>query len=86
MPATVIIKRMKYSLRLVIFSFPLFAILAGFAIFFQWFPSNIGTWLTFTIIFLFVFGVITTVLELYSRITGKKYNEKLNEYKQKSGY
>lgn len=79
-----VIKRIKYSLRLVIFAMPLFIILAFFAVLFHWFPLSIGAWLTFSMIFLFVFGAITAVFELYSRITGKRYNEKLNAYRHKS--
>jgi len=77
-----VIKKMKYSLRLVVFSIPLYAMLAAFAAVFQWFPSGVVSWFLFTAVFIFVFGIFNTAFEIYSRITGKKYNESLSAYKR----
>ena len=79
-----VIKKMRYSLRLVVFSIPLYAILATFVVIFRWFPANIYTWLTFTLIFLLIFGAMNAAFEIYTRVTGKKLNECLNAYNRKS--
>ena len=79
-----VIKNMRYSLRLLVFSLPLYAVLAAFAVIFKWFPANIYTWLTFTLIFLVIFGAMNAAFEIYSKVTGKKLNECLNAYNRKS--
>jgi len=79
-----VIKKMRYSLRLVVFSIPLYAILAAFAVIFRWFPANIYTWLTFTLIFLVIFGAMNAAFEIYTKVTGKKLNESLNAYNRKN--
>jgi len=79
-----VIKKMRYSLRLVVFSIPLYAILATFVVIFRWFPANIYTWLTFTLIFLLIFGAMNAAFEIYTRVTGKKLNECLNAYNRKN--
>ena len=75
-----IIRKMRYSLRLLVFSVPLYITLAIFALIFRWFPSGAGAWLLFTAVFLVVFGIINAAFEIYSKITGKKYNESLSIY------
>ena len=79
-----VIKKMRYPLRLLVFSIPLYAILAAFAVIFRWFPANIYAWLTFTLIFLVIFGVMNAAFEIYTRVTGKKLNESLNAYNRKN--
>jgi len=79
-----VIKNMRYSLRLVVFSIPLYAILAAFAIIFRWFPANIYAWLAFTLIFLVIFGAMNAAFEIYTKVTGKKLNESLNSYNRRS--
>jgi len=79
-----VIKKMRYSLRLIVFSIPLYAILAALAIVFRWFPFNIYAWLTFTLIFLIIFGALNAAFAIYTKITGKKLNESLNAYNRKS--
>ena len=79
-----VIKKMRYSLRLLLFALPLYTILAAFAIIFRWFPANIYAWLTFTLIFLVIFGAMNAAFEIYTRVTGKKLNECLNAYNSKN--
>ena len=79
-----VIKKMRYSIRLIVFSLPLYTIIAAFALIFKWFPSTLYTWILFTVFFLIVFGVLTAAFEIYTKITGKKYNESLEAYNRKS--
>ena len=79
-----VIKKMRYSLRLLVFSIPLYAILAAFAVIFRWFPGNIYTWLLFTLLFFVIFGAMNVAFEIYTRVTGKKLNECLNAYNRKN--
>ena len=79
-----VIKKMRYTFRLVTFSIPLYIILTGFALIFNWFPWSIYAWLTFTLLFLVIFGAFTFAFAIYARIVGKKYNESLSIYNRKS--
>jgi len=79
-----VIKRMRYSLRLVVFSIPLYIILSAFAIIFGWFPLTISTWLLFTLVFLIIFGALNAAVEIYTKVTGKKLNESLDAYNRKN--
>ena len=79
-----VIRKMRYSLRLAVFALPLYAALATFALIFQWFPSGVVSWLLFTAIFLVVFGILNAAFEIYTKVTGKKYNESLMAYNRKT--
>jgi len=79
-----VIKKMRYSIRLLIFSIPLYAVLAAFAVIFKWFPASIYTWIIFTVVFLVICGAINVAFEIYTRVTGKKLNESLNAYNRKN--
>lgn len=78
-----IIKKMRYSLRMIVFILPFFALLAANALWFRWFPAGLaGGWLTFTGIFIVVFIGMTVGFEIYYRVTGKKYDGLLGQYRQ----
>ena len=78
-----LIKKASYSIRLIIFVIPFLAVLTLCAICFNWFPKdNIGSWLTFIIIFIAIFIVMTIGFEIYFRIAGKKYDGLLGQYKK----
>jgi len=79
-----VIKKMRYSLRLVTFSLPLYLILSAYAIIFRWFPISINTWLLFTLIFITIFGAFIFAFALYTKVTGKKFNESLDAYNRKN--
>ncbi|MGN0551726.1 MAG: hypothetical protein ACI4I4_07825 [Acutalibacteraceae bacterium] len=80
----VIIKRMHYALRMCIFLLPFSAVITAFAVIFNWFPiENLGSWITFYVIFILIFIATTIGFEIYFRITGKKYDGLLGEYKRK---
>ena len=79
-----IIKKVRSSMRFLLFAIPLFIILAVFAVIFQWFQLNVTAWLLFTLIFIILCGILTSAFEIYSKITGKKYNECLGAYQRKN--
>jgi hypothetical protein len=77
-----VIKKMRYSLRIVLFAVPLFAVLSSFALIGRWFPADrAGAWLLFAIIFLVVLVVITVAFEVYYRVTGKRYTDRLQSFR-----
>lgn len=77
-----VIKKMRYSLRIILFAVPLLAVLSSFALIGKWFPVDQGgAWLLFAIIFLVVLVAITAVFEIYHRITGKKYTDRLQSFR-----
>jgi len=78
-----LIKKASYSTRLIIFIIPFLAVLSICAICFNWFPKdNIGSWVTFIIIFIAIFIIMTIGFEIYFRIAGKKYDGLLGQYKK----
>ena len=78
-----LIKKASYSTRLIIFIIPFLAVLSICAICFNWFPKdNIGSWITFMIIFIAIFIVMTIGFEIYFRVVGKKYDGLLGQYKK----
>lgn len=79
-----IIKKLRYSLRMVIFVIPFFVLLSVCALIFKWFPANmLSAWLLFGVIFIIVFIGMVIGFEIYFRITGKKYDGLLGQYRLK---
>lgn len=79
----ILIKKASYSIRLIIFVIPFLAVLSVCAICFNWFPKdNIGSWVTFIIIFIAIFIIMTIGFEIYFRVVGKKYDGLLGQYKK----
>jgi len=73
-----VLKRPSYYVRMAIFCAVIFAVCAGFAWVFRWFPTeSLGAWGLFTVIFFVVFIVMCLGFEVYFRILGKKYDEAL---------
>lgn len=78
-----IIKRLRYSLRLVLFVVLFLPVLTGCAVLCRWFPTDRpGSWLLFLGIFLGIFLAFTAGFELYYRLTGRKYDGVLGQYKK----
>ena len=76
-----LIKRMRYTFRMVVFALPFLALLSAVAFFFQWFPRENGLyWLGFIGIFLIAFAGATISFEIYFKATGKKYDGLLGQY------
>lgn len=83
-----VIRKMRYSLRMLVFALPLLGILSLCAVLFQWFPSNqFSYWLIFVGTFLLMLLLITLGFEIYYLAAGKKYDGLLGQYraKQKQG-
>lgn len=78
-----IIKRLRYSLRLVLFVALFLPALTGCAVLCRWFPTDRpGAWFLFLGIFLGIFLVFTAGFELYYHLTGRKYDGILGQYKK----
>ena len=70
-----VIKRLRYTLRLFVFAVPYLAVLSAIAAGFGWLPAaQPGTWALIFLIFLAVLLTMTLGFELYYRISGKKYD------------
>ena len=77
------IKKLPYGWRMMVFFVPFFAVLTGFAVGFGWFPTeNAGAWVTFVVIFLVISLLITAGIELYYRLSGRKYDDRLDWYRR----
>lgn len=79
-----IIKKLRYSLRLVLFSLLLVGALSLCAVIFHWFPlENGGAWFFFVGAFLVCLLVFTLGFEIYFWAAGKKYDGLLGQYREK---
>lgn len=80
--SSLVIKKLGYGWRLLVFAVPFFAILTGVAVAFRWFPAqSAGAWVSFILIFLVIFAVITVAFEMYYRLSGKRYDSRLDWYR-----
>lgn len=78
-----VIKKMRYSGRLLLFLLLFLPVLTACALLLNWFPPQYALgWLVFIGIFLLVFAGMTIGFEVYYRITGKKYDGLLGQYKR----
>jgi len=78
-----IIKKMRYTMRIIVFAIPFLALLAANAWFFQWFyVGNMSYWLAFAAIYLIVFIGGTVSFEIYYRTMGRKYDGLLGQYRK----
>lgn len=77
-----LIRRMRYTWRLLLFCLLFFPMLAAVAWAFHWFPMEGGSWIAFTGIFLAVLAVMTVGFEIYYRVTGRKYDGLLGQYRK----
>ena len=76
-------KKLAYGWRMMVFVIPFFAIITAFAVRFGWFPTeSVGAWVTFIAIFLAIFLFITVGIELYYRLSGRKYDDRLDWYRK----
>lgn len=78
-----IIKKMKYSLRSLLFVVLYFPVLAGCGYAFKWFPTNsFSGWAIFVVIFIVFFAIFTVCFEIYFKLAGRKYDGILGQYKK----
>lgn len=79
-----LLHKTRRGARYLLFALPLYILLAGFAFVFSWFPVGIlMNWLIFSAVYLFFFGVVTIVFELYFRVTGQRFTQVLDAYQRK---
>lgn len=77
------IKKLTYGWRMAVFAIPFGAILAGLAAGFGWFPiKSAGAWALFWLFFLVIFLGITAGIEIYYRLSGRKYDDRLDWYRR----
>lgn len=78
-----VIKKMPYGGRMAVFGLPFFGVLTAAAVGWGWFPTEIpGAWVSFAAVFLLIFAAITAGIELYYRASGKRYDDRLDWYRQ----
>ncbi len=79
-----VIKKMRYSRRMLIFVVPMLTIITLCAVWFEWVPSgNTGAWVTFFAAALVCFVLICAGYEFCFWVMGKKYDGLLGEYREK---
>jgi len=78
-----IIKKMRYTRRSLLFVLLFLPALSLAAWKGKWFPiENAGAWLTFIGAFFLTFAVMTIGFDIYFRITGRKYDGMLGQYRK----
>ncbi len=81
--SSLIIKKLSYGWRMVVFAVPFGGVLTAFAVGFGWFPADqAGAWVIFGLIFVLIFAVITGGIELYYRLSGRKWDDRLDWYRK----
>ena len=76
-------KKLAYGWRLVVFVIPFGAVLTAFAVGFGWVPTeDVRAWVEFGVIFIVIFLAITAGIEIYYRLSGRKYDDKLDWYRR----
>ncbi len=82
--AGVVFKKLRYSLRMLIFAVPMMGLLSLCAVLFHWFPAERPeSWGAFLLAALIAFAGISIGFEIYFWAVGKKYDGLLGEYKAK---
>lgn len=83
---SVLIKAMAYPKRLALFGVLLYALLAAAAHLMSWFPTDSGgAWVTFTLIYLFVFAIMTVFFQARLRYDRKELDARLRAYRETLG-
>ena len=78
-----VIKRMAYPARAALFGLCFYPVLAGIAALFSWFPVEYpAAWISFTVIYLVLLGVMSLVFSCVCKRKIKALNDNLAAYKQ----
>lgn len=78
-----IIKKMRYTLRSLLFVLLFLPTLTFAAWKTEWFPMDkTGAWAMFIGIFFLIFIVMTVGFDIYFRITGRKYDGLIGQYRR----
>lgn len=79
-----IIKKMRYTWRSLLFVLLFLPALAFAAWKLEWFPTELaGAWAMFIGMFFLIFVVMTVGFEIYFRVTGRKYDGLIGQYRRK---
>lgn len=79
-----IIKKMRYTWRSLLFVLLFLPVLTLVAWKTKWFPMDqIGAWAMFIGIFFLIFLVMTVGFDIYFRVTGRKYDGLIGQYRRK---
>lgn len=77
-----IIKKMPYPARVLGFGVTAFVVLASCAYVGNWMPNdNVGAWISFTVIYLVILGIMTAAFTAYYRKTARDLDEALSRYR-----
>lgn len=78
-----LIKKLAYGWRMVLFFVVFGAILTASAVGFGWFPTDkAGAWVSFAVIFVLIFAAIAAGIEIYYRASGRKWDDRLDWYRR----
>lgn len=78
-----IIKKLRYTWRSLLFVALFLPILSLAAWRMDWFPTDIpGAWALFIGIFFLIFIVMTVGFDIYFRVTGRKYDGLIGQYRK----
>lgn len=78
-----LIKKLRYTWRSLLFVLLFLPVLALAAWKTGWFPTDqVGAWAMFIGIFFLIFLVMTVGFEIYFRITGRKYDGLIGQYRK----
>ena len=78
-----LIKKLAYGWRMVLFFVVFGGILTAFAVGFGWFPTDRAeAWVSFAAIFVVIFAAIAAGIEIYYRASGRKWDDKLDWYRK----
>lgn len=78
-----IIKKMRYTLRSLLFVVLFLPTLAFAAWRLNWFPADkIGAWVIFIVTFFVIFIVMTVSFDIYFQITGRRYDGLIGRYRR----
>ncbi len=76
-------KKLAYGWRLMVFVVPFGAVLTATAVICGWFPTDqTAAWVMFGVFFVLIFVAITGGIELYYRLSGRKWNDMLDWYRK----
>ena len=80
-----VIKRLSYVPRIVLFGISLYIVLAICAATQCWFPAdNTGAWTSFTVIYLVILAILTAIFTLIYKRSVRELNSGLQRYKETS--
>ena len=78
-----LIKKLAYGWRMVLFFVVFGGILTAFAVGFGWFPTDRAeAWVSFAVIFVVIFAAIAAGIEIYYRASGREWDDRLDWYRR----